>query len=95
VYHLKFQFFKRLEAKKSRDSTEEEKMMHIASPINSEKGALWSQDNCNIKNNSFLSHRSLDMLNKRRERHDGQEEEVSLCLQNARHACDTIQVPVT
>jgi hypothetical protein len=51
-------------------------MMQIASPINSEKRALWRQDN--IKNNSLQSHRSLRMLNKRRERHDGQEQEVSV-----------------
>jgi hypothetical protein len=47
--------------------------MEVASSINSEKRALWRQDN--IKNNSLQSHRCLGMLNKRRERQDGQDQE--------------------
>jgi hypothetical protein len=58
-------------------------MMEITSPINSEKRALWRQDN--IKNNSLQSHRCLGMLtvNKRRERRDRQDQEDGA---NRRHA---------
>jgi hypothetical protein len=64
------------------------KMMVIASLINSKKRAPWRP--ASITNNSFRSYRGFSMLNKRRERHDGQSKR---CL-GAHRMCDTIQVSV-